>query len=147
METYMTIYHLFHEIYVLLDDGDRRALSEAGLTPTQYNLLSRLQENVVEGHTVTELAELLLCTRSNITRLVQRLKAQGLVEIGGDVKDQRLVRVALTPEGLRRLNLARQLHQEAVKRRLDLLSAEKRAQLMELTSEFATMLKLDLEVH
>jgi len=57
------------------------------------------------------------------------------------------VRVALTPEGLRRLNLARQLHQEAVKRRLDLLSAEKRAQLMELTSEFATMLKLDLEVH
>jgi len=143
----MTIYHLFHEIYVLLDDGDRRALSEAGLTPTQYNLLSRLQENVVEGHTVTELAELLLCTRSNITRLVQRLKAQGLVEIGGDVKDQRLVRVALTPEGLRRLNLARQLHQEAVKRRLDLLSAEKRAQLMELTSEFATMLKLDLEVH
>ncbi len=143
----MTMYQLFHEIYVLLDDGDRRALGEAGLTPTQYNLLSRLQENVAEGHTISELAELLLCTRSNITRLVQRLKAQGLVEIGGDAGDLRLVRVALTPEGLRRVNLARQLHYEAVKRRLDLLSAEKRNQLLELTSEFATMLKLDLEIH
>ncbi len=143
----MTIYNLFHEIYVLLDDGDRRALSEAGLTPTQYNLLSRLQENVVEGHTISELAELLLCTRSNITRLVQRLKAQGLVVVGGDERDQRLVRVALTPEGLRRLEQARQAHYNAVKRRIELLNPSKQAELLELTSEFATMLKLDLSVH
>lgn len=143
----MTMYHLFHEIYVLLDDGDRRALDAAGLSPTQYNLLTRLQENVVEGHTISELAEMLLCTRSNITRLVQRLKAQGLVIVGGDERDQRLVRVALTPEGLRRLEIARQTHYESVKRRLDLLSEEKRAALLELSSEFATMLKLDLSVH
>ncbi|MCP5097718.1 MAG: MarR family transcriptional regulator, partial [Chloroflexi bacterium] len=33
------IYHTFQAIYVLLDDGDRIALKEINITPSQFNLL------------------------------------------------------------------------------------------------------------
>ena len=140
----MTIYNLLQEVYVLLDDGDRRALSTADLTPTQYNLLACLQEDVAKGHTVTELADALLCTRGNITRLVQRLQSQNLVRVGSDSTDQRLVRVALTEEGLRRVEAARAAHAVSLQRRMGMLPPQKLQQLSDLASELSTLLKLDL---
>lgn len=140
----MTIYTMLQEIYVLLDDGDRRALATADLTPTQYNLLSRLQEDIEKGHTVTELADLLLCTRGNITRLVQRMQSQNLVQVGSDSNDQRLVRVALTEEGLNRFNTARQAHETSLQRRIGVLDPQKLDQLSDLASELSTLLKRDL---
>ncbi len=140
----MTVYNLLQELYVLLDDGDRRALSESQLTITQYSLLSRLQRDVGKGHTVTELAEQLLCTRGNITRLVQRLQREDLVEVGSDPDDQRLVRIALTPEGHRRLEAARKAHEASLERRIGALEPQKLEQLVTLTDELANLLKQDL---
>ncbi len=140
----MTVYNLLQELYVLLDDGDRQALRNSELTTTQYNLLSRLQVDVEQGHTVTELAEQLLCTRGNITRLVQRLQKQDLVEVGGDPEDQRLVRIALTQEGERRLESAREAHEVSLQRRLGALNPEKLAQLKALARELSDLLKQDL---
>ncbi len=140
----MTVYNLLQEVYVLLDDGDRRALSSADLTPTQYNLLSRLQDDVLKGHTVTELSAQLLCTRGNITRLVQRLQNQNLVKVGSDSNDQRLVRVALTEEGLRRLGAARKAHETSLQRRIGVFDPQKLQQLSDLATELSMLLKLDL---
>lgn len=140
----MTVYHQLQQIYVLLDDADRRTLRAYDLTPTQYNLLLRLGEDLETGQTISELAEKLLCTRGNITRLVQRLGQQGLVQTGGDARDQRLVRVALTPLGLQQRQVAQSAHEASVQRRLSRLGHARHAHLAEMTTWLVETLTDDL---
>jgi DNA-binding MarR family transcriptional regulator len=140
----MAVYHHLQKLYVLLDDGDRRALRQVDLTPTQFNLLQRLGQDVEKGRTISELANLLLCTRGNVTRLVQRLEGQGLVRSGGDPHDHRLVRVAMTPEGAARLETALRLHTRSVERRMGALEPATRHQLAELVRQLALALEADL---
>jgi len=143
-EESLMLYHRFQQIYVLIDDGDRRVLRSVGLTPTQYNLLLRLGEHPDDGLTITALSQALLCTRGNITRLVRRLELQGLVRCTSDSRDLRLVRVSLTPVGAARIEEARSLHNASVRRRLGALSDQEQAALMALTETVAAGLTADL---
>ncbi|VAW31384.1 hypothetical protein MNBD_CHLOROFLEXI01-2987, partial [hydrothermal vent metagenome] len=93
------LYHHFHTIYVLLDDGDKRTFKQLDLTFTQYNFLRTLDAANADSLTVSEAAKILLCTRGNITRLVKRLEKSNLVRLGNDAHDQRLVRITLTAKG------------------------------------------------
>jgi DNA-binding MarR family transcriptional regulator len=144
MNDCLPIYHHFQEIFILLDDGDRRALRELNLTPTQYSLLIHLGVKIEEGLTISDLAQRLFCTRGNATRLVQRLSQQGLVAVGGDENDQRLVRVALTPEGEQLVEAARQAHTASITRRLGSLPRADQESLLRLTQTVSTMLNDDL---
>jgi MarR family transcriptional regulator, 2-MHQ and catechol-resistance regulon repressor len=141
----LVIYHQLQQIYVLLDDGDRRTLRAVGLTPTQYNLLLKLELPTEEGQTITELSQALLCTRGNITRLVRRLEQQGLVLCNGDDRDQRLVRVSLSPLGASRLAQAKIAHTTSVHRRLGALDHEVLATLRSLMQQVSALLSSDLE--
>ena len=143
-EDSLMLYHRFQQIYVLIDDGDRRVLRSVGLTPTQYNLLLRLGEHPDEGLTITALSQVLLCTRGNITRLVRRLEHQGLVRCTSDIRDLRLVRVSLTPVGAARIEEARGLHNASVQRRLSALPEQERVALAALTETVAAALTADL---
>ena len=49
--------------------------------------------------TLSELAEMLSCVRSNITQLVDRLESDGLVRRVADPEDRRSVRAELTDLG------------------------------------------------
>lgn len=133
------------QIYVLLDDGDRRALRHAGLTPTQYTLLRCLDESPERELTVSRLAEVMLCTRGNATRLVQRLEEAGLIGTRGDDRDQRLVLVGLTGEGEHRLGTARARLAEANERRLRGMSRADLRSLAELAGTLAGLLAKDLD--
>jgi len=105
------VYRCLQEIGVLIDDGDRGIMRDQGLTPTHFNLLRQLEtRSDADGCTITRLAELTLCTRGNVTRLVQRLLEAGLVAVRSDSADQRLVRVVLTELGADRLAAARRAH-------------------------------------
>ena len=64
------LYRQFLTIFVLLDDGDRRTFKLIDLTTTQYNFLRTLDSATTDSLTVSELADMLLCTRGNVTRLV-----------------------------------------------------------------------------
>lgn len=140
----LVIYHQLQQIYVLLDDGDRRALRTVGLTPTQYNLLLKLELQPDEGPTITDLSQALLCTRGNITRLVRRLEQQDLVECNGDDRDQRLVRVSLSEFGASRLKAAKAAHTSSVHRRLGALGGEAQQTLRSLMDQIAVLLTTDL---
>ena len=92
----LAIYNRLQKIHVLLDDGDRRSLDTVVMSPSQYNLLQHLYDKGRDsGLTVGELANWLICTPSNATRMVQRLEQQGLVELHRDLNDRRLVWVCL----------------------------------------------------
>lgn len=133
-----------HEIHLLLEDGDRLALRPVGLTPTQVNLLRSVDEAEGGEMTVTQLARTLLCTRGNAARLVRRLGDSDLVATRGDERDQRLVRVSLTPEGRRRLAEARELLDAATERRVAALTPADARALERVSERLVAALRRDV---
>src|SRR6478672_4767549 len=67
-----------------------------GMTRAQWQVLSRLERS--EGLKQTELAELLDLQPITLTRLVDRLCANGLIERRADPDDRRAKRLFLTEE-------------------------------------------------
>lgn len=139
------IHQHIQQIYVLLDDGDRRVLRSVGLTPTQFRLLEQLNPRTAPPRTITQLSQVLLCTRGNITRLVRRMEQQGLVHCGTDSRDQRLVKVSLTEAGVARLAEAEAVYHAAIQRRLGALSSADQQALRDLTETVSALLIADLE--
>lgn len=75
------------------------ALNELGLSMAKQSALTKLAE-AGEPLTLSELASRLSCVRSNITQLVDRLEADGLVRRVDDATDRRSVRAELTHVGI-----------------------------------------------
>jgi DNA-binding MarR family transcriptional regulator len=70
------------------------------LSPSQFNVLNLLATEP-QGLSQIELGRLLITHRSNVTGLVDRLTARGLVQRLDVVGDRRAYRVVLTPNGQR----------------------------------------------
>jgi DNA-binding MarR family transcriptional regulator len=70
------------------------------LSPSQFNILN-LVVDLPDGINQAELSRQLLMHRSNVTGLVDRLEARGLVQRHDQEGDRRAYRVVLTPEGRR----------------------------------------------
>ena len=85
----------------LLSRGVAETLAAADLTPTQYNALRILRGAGDAGASCTEVSERMVTKDSDVTRLLDRLEARGLISRGRDAKDRRLVLARITDEGLR----------------------------------------------
>jgi DNA-binding MarR family transcriptional regulator len=77
------------------------ALEKAGLSGAKFLALTKLVE-AGEPLPLGALAERLTCVRSNITQLVDRLEADGLVRRVDDPADRRSKHAEVTPLGRRR---------------------------------------------
>jgi len=82
-----------------IGDQLEEALSGVGLSMAKQSALTQLAQ-AGEPLTLSELAARLSCVRSNITQLVDRLEADGLVRRVDDPADRRSVRAELTSLGL-----------------------------------------------
>jgi len=138
-------HRLIHDIYVLLDDGDRRVLEDTRLTPLEFAVLQRL--DMQQGRRLTDIGAELLCVKSTITRLVDRLEEAGLVLRTPDPDDRRAQRVLLTERGATVRADAIALHNAAVERRMGLLSAEEQRELGVLLEKLRSGLSTDLAAH
>ena len=74
------------------------ALEPLGLSLAKFGALAQLAA-AGEPLPLSTLAERRACVRSNITQLVDRLEADGLVKRSDDPRDRRSVRAELTDEG------------------------------------------------
>jgi len=74
------------------------ALAPLGLSLAKLNVLSHLSE-AKRSLSLSEIADRLKCVRSNVTQLVDRLEAEGLVRRLSDPSDRRTVRAELTELG------------------------------------------------
>src|SRR5713226_9070231 len=74
------------------------ALERKGLSTAKFGALQVLAGSD-EPLPLGQLAERLACVKSNITQLVDRLEADGLVQRVLDPEDRRSKRAALTSEG------------------------------------------------
>jgi DNA-binding MarR family transcriptional regulator len=77
------------------------AFGAVGLSTARYGVLEQL---VLAGEplALSDLAARLSCVRSNMTQLVDRLEAEGLVRRVNDPDDRRCIRAELTAEGRER---------------------------------------------
>ncbi len=84
----------------LRDRWGRFLKATAGLTVNQYNVLRILRGAHPESRTCGEIAERMIERDPDITRLLDRLSKQGLVDRTRDDKDRRVVRTGITTKGL-----------------------------------------------
>jgi DNA-binding MarR family transcriptional regulator len=84
-----------------LTRGLVETLGHADLTPTQYNALRILRGAGKEGASCTEVGERMVTKDSDITRLLDRLEARGLISRERETKDRRRIVTRIRDEGLR----------------------------------------------
>jgi DNA-binding MarR family transcriptional regulator len=84
-----------------IEQSLEEALEQVGLSLAKFGALTHLVE-AGEPLSLSECAKKMTCVRSNITQLMDRLEADGLVRRVEDPQDRRAVRAALTPLGVKR---------------------------------------------
>lgn len=91
---------LFSVLYVAQDVQERleMALSHTGLSLAKLGALRHLAE-ANEPLPLGQLAERIACVKSNVTQLVDRLEADGMVRRMPDPDDRRSVRAIITELG------------------------------------------------
>jgi len=77
------------------------ALARVGLSLAKFGALTHLVE-AGEPLNLSECAKKMSCVRSNITQLMDRLEADGLVRRVEDLRDRRAIRAAVTRLGATR---------------------------------------------
>jgi DNA-binding MarR family transcriptional regulator len=95
---------------------DAELLEAQGLNLTEYNVLMNLSEAPDHSLRMSELANFISITISGLTRAVERLSRQGLVERVRAESDGRGQVAVLTPAGLARLKEAWPIHLAGVRR-------------------------------
>jgi DNA-binding MarR family transcriptional regulator len=87
-----------------------------GLNLARYDVLLHLSEATGGRLRMTDLAQAVLLSKSGLTRLVDRMCAETLVERSRDDTDRRSLVVTLTPAGRRALRRAAPIHLRGIQR-------------------------------
>jgi DNA-binding MarR family transcriptional regulator len=103
-------------------------LSEIGLSLAKLAALHRLSE-AGESLPLGQLAERLSCVKSNVTQLVDRLEADGLVSRASDPNDRRSRLAVLTDAGRDAYEKGRRIQMEAEQELFGALTPEESATL------------------
>jgi DNA-binding MarR family transcriptional regulator len=106
-------------------------LSEVGLSIAKLAALNRLSE-AGESLPLGQLAERLACVKSNVTQLVDRLEADGLVSRTSDPNDRRSRLAVLTDAGKQAYAKGSAIQQQAERELFGALTSEEAATLHEL---------------
>lgn len=99
----------------LVRDLDRQLEEAHGLSLSSYEVLLILESATGGRLRMAELADSVLLSRSGVTRLVDRLESDGLIERVACPTDRRGLLAVLTDEGARRLRRARPTHLAGVR--------------------------------
>jgi DNA-binding MarR family transcriptional regulator len=119
---------LLHAHARLIRRLDEELQEEHALSLAEYDALLQLANSPGRRLRMSVLAERVLLSRSGITRLVDRLVADRMVERTACPTDARGAEAALTPDGLDRLRAASRTHLDGVARYfLDVVEAGDRA--------------------
>lgn len=101
-----------------LEDALARDLLALGLTFSEYDILVQLSEQDDHSLRMSELAGMVLHSRSRLTHTVTRMEARGLVRREPCEEDRRGVRCTMTEAGLGLLVAAAPHHVDSVRTHL-----------------------------
>lgn len=91
------LYNLLKETFLLLDFGDRQLFGRFDLTVSRFYALHHLAEE--PGISLSQLSNRMFCDKSNITRLIKGLEADGYVVRRRHDRDGRVACLFLTDAG------------------------------------------------
>jgi DNA-binding MarR family transcriptional regulator len=130
------LFAVLHAAGVLESRVESR-LSEAGLSMAK---LAALRQLALAGDSLPlgQLAERLACVKSNVTQLVDRLEADGLVSREGDPSDRRSRLAVMTDAGRKAYARGSELQQQAERELFGALSGDESAQLEKLLAKLHT---------
>lgn len=123
------LYNLLKETFILLDDGDRRLFNRFDLTPPRFYALLHVGEE--PGISSSGLSDRMLCDKSNVTRIVKGLEAEGYLIRKPHESDGRSLRLFLTQDGEAILNRVQTAHQNFNENRLDCIEIDAQDQLLD----------------
>ncbi len=118
-----------------IQDRLEGSLGPTGLSLAKLNALRHLVE-AKEPMALGQLAERIACVKSNVTQLVDRLEADGLVRRVPDPNDRRSVLAMVTEEGLKRYQVGSAALAEAERELVTEIPASARNGVTELMSGF-----------
>jgi DNA-binding MarR family transcriptional regulator len=121
----------------VLESRVESRLSEAGLSMAK---LAALRQLMLAGNSLPlgQLADRLACVKSNVTQLVDRLEADGLVSREGDPSDRRSRLAVLTDAGREACARGSDLQQRAERELFGTLSHDESIQLENLLAKLHT---------
>jgi DNA-binding MarR family transcriptional regulator len=108
------------------------ALKPAGISQSQFNVLRILRGAKPDAIPAGKIAERMVNRDPDLTRLLDRLEAAGLVEKSRDTEDRRVVNVRITNAGLERVEAASKAVARAIGIALGSMGARDLNQLAEL---------------
>ena len=125
----LVAWRVFFECALALPDVLDAELREAGkLSLRWYDVLVSL-EDAADGVPMTELANRILASKSGLTRVIDKMEADGLVRREPRPGDRRVVLVQITEAGRRALEDSRAVHRDGIRRHfVELLTDEEIAQ-------------------
>jgi DNA-binding MarR family transcriptional regulator len=123
------IYTLLNEIFLILDDGDRRLLRQFSLTTPRYYALVHIGDR--PGLSLSELSNLMLCDKSNATRIIRGLETEGLAYRLPHETDGRSIRLYLSQSGQAVRDKAIEAHNSYNRLRFDKAEPAEREELVE----------------
>lgn len=88
----------------LLDGRFDKMIEPFGITGSQYNVLRILKGVHPNGHARCEIASRMVERASDITRIIDRLEKQGLVERDRTSEDRRISITRITEKGIEMVN-------------------------------------------
>lgn len=115
-------------------------LAPFGITPLQFNVLRILyvRDGEGEGIPVGNVGDALVAGNGDVTRLIDRLEKQGLIERVRKSDDRRVVRVRLTTEGF---DLVERIHKPLMAHHSALLAGIPTPELERVAAALATILE------
>lgn len=128
-EPELEAYTLLKQINSILETYNRYDLRNEGLTVPQFAILNHA---TLDGVPLSEISAQMLCDNSNLTGIVDRLIAKGLVERRPDPQDRRVSLICLTHAGAEKLRRIKPRHHASVSRRMRALSEAEVQQLRDL---------------
>lgn len=129
------LFAVLHTSSVLESRVEAR-LSEVSLSLAKLAALHRLSE-AGESLPLGQLAERLACVKSNVTQLVDRLEADGLVSRASDPNDRRSRLAVLTDAGRRACAKGSEIQMQAEREIFGALTRDESAKLHELLGKLA----------
>jgi len=107
------------------------ALKAHQLTATQYNMLRILRGAGAEGVTCSQATERMLTPDPDITRLLDRMEAQGLIRRDRSTEDRRVVIARITDRGLELTNRIEEPLRQLLQRYLGRVSRSRLKELID----------------
>lgn len=112
-------YRLFLQLHRLFQELNRDEFRPYDLSTPQYAILFHAS---VEGVPLSQICQQMLADNSNLTRMVDRLEARGLVRRAADPNDRRVTLVQLTEAGKALIDELRPRHRDLVEQRMSHLT-------------------------